>query len=87
MPNPPIPQQPMMPVIAPVGIGPNPLPTQFAVGEVMINGEKMVVLQLSTPLGVSFYFFDPASAKQLAEWLSQRGSDIVVARPGLIVPS
>jgi len=67
------------PLISPVTIGPGPVPTQIAVGEARNAITRLVVLQLTTPLGVQMFFIEPELAVKLGKQLSAFGSGIVTA--------
>lgn len=64
------------------GITPQPLPTsvQLASSVDNSNGNKFVVMTLTTPNGQSFYFFDPESAEKIADGMKETAR---LARTGL----
>lgn len=76
---------PTMPLIANTTVRPAPGPTEIALAEVAAsNGQKLIAMQLATPLGVNFFFLDLATAKQVGEQLQAIASGIVVAAAGSI---
>lgn len=74
------------PLIAPVNIGPGPTPAQFSVGEAHSGNERLIVLQIVTPQGVSTYFVDPACAIEVGRNLQAKGSEsnIQIVGPGMV---
>ena len=83
-------QQPMtqLPLIGPISIGPQPIPTNITVATWKPPaGADLVVMQFATPLGVSFFFLDHGAAAEVIRMLqSATGSGIVLARPVPLVP-
>jgi hypothetical protein len=68
----------------PAGLVPQPLPLSFSTSAVQgSDGKGLVAIQMTTPGGVQFYFFDPASAKKFAEFILMSAR---TAETGLVVP-
>jgi hypothetical protein len=79
------------PQAQPGGVEPAPVQTAFAVATVPTpDGQALVVLRTQTPVGISMFFMDPASAVQLGNALRAEGkagvSRLAVPPSGLIVP-
>lgn len=76
----------MLPLFGPITKGPGILPVEFTVGAIRANGVDKVIVQMSTPAGVQWYFLDPEQARLLGEFATraaaEAGSGIVVAGPG-----
>lgn len=69
---------PSYPLIGQCHIGPSPIPTEYSIGEARGPGGRIVVLQISTPLGVQFYFMDPDSAATFADRIRAIAAGIIV---------
>lgn len=66
------------------GIVPQPVPTSVQLSSSQdTNGNKFVILTLTTPTGQNFYFFDPETAEKIADGLKKMTS---VANTGLVIP-
>ncbi len=69
----------------PEDVAPGPVPTALAVATVANDaGDSMVLLRVSTPLGVGFYFLEPESAIQVGNALRAEGKAGI--RPKLHMP-
>ena len=76
---------PAYPTIAPTPIGPQPVPVHVAITEIRFpNGQRSIVMQISTPAGIQFAFIDEAAAKKIGQDLVQLATGIVLAEPGLV---
>lgn len=65
-------------------VSPSPLPTVFNLGQAEVKGgERMVVLQVMTPVGQAVYFLDGASAESLGTTLIRMGG---ITKSGLVMP-
>lgn len=65
-------------------IPPNPLPVQYQIGQAqMPNGEVMVLMNLVTPAGSSFYFLPPDFAQGMAKMLERSAH---ASKSGLFLP-
>ena len=71
----------------PEDIQPGPVPTGFGVVTVANGaGESMVLLRVSTPSGVAFYFLEPAVAVQVGNALRAQGKAGIPRGPQLVTP-
>ena len=63
------------------GITPQPVPTAIQLSSTRdTNGNKYVVITLTTPVGQNIYFFDPESADKIGDGLKETAR---LARTGL----
>lgn len=70
-------------LLAPALVTPQPVPCHPAVVQLQMNGQKVIALQIATPVGVSFYFLSCDNAKELAKQLeAASGSGILVVPAG-----
>ena len=71
----------MLPLLAPLPNGIQPAPTSIAVNAITDpSGKRWVVMQFGTHSGVQFYFFENEIAKQFADLVRSKTSDILVAQ-------
>lgn len=71
------PQQPMMPLIAPVQ-NVCPTPTSIGFASAMVDGKKLIIMQVGTSSGVQFYFLEDAAAREIAKHLTQMTTGILL---------
>lgn len=71
-----------LPLVGPITIGPQPVPTNIHVAKVDApNGQSLVVMQFATPQGVQMFFLDEACAKDVIRLLEGAvGAGIITAR-------
>jgi hypothetical protein len=68
-------------------VQPGPVPTGIAVTTVANDaGHSMVLLRLSTPMGVGFYFLDAETAVQAGNALRNHGKAGLPKGPRLVAP-
>jgi len=75
---------PSLPLVADTApeCSPGPVPTQIAAGTTVVGGKTLVVLQVSTPAGVSMVFLPPAMARDVAAAIEKSA---VTAETGLVI--
>lgn len=82
----PAPAAPSLPLAAPTQLGQGPVPTEISVGQAVVQGNPVVVLQVVTPIGVAMYFLNADAAVQVGQQLARAGgaagAGIVVAGAG-----
>jgi hypothetical protein len=76
------------PLISPVEVRPQPVPTNIAVGEAMGAQGRLVVIQVTTPIGPQLYFMEPVFAAKLAEALRAVSNESgIVTMPRIVTPA
>lgn len=69
-------------------VPPGPVPTGFGVVTVQNGaGDSQILLRVSTPMGVGFYFLEPEVAIQVGNALQTNGKANLDRRPKLVTPS
>lgn len=70
-------------LLAPAAVTPAPVPCHPAVVPLQMGGQRVVAIQMATPVGVSFYFLSAEIAKEFAKQLeAAAGSGILVVPAG-----
>lgn len=85
------PQSATTPAVQPAPVPANvkvaPVPTNVKVAGVRNDqGDAMVLLQLSTPAGVGYYFLDPESAVRVGNALRAEGKAGISRAPKVVTP-
>jgi hypothetical protein len=73
-----------LPLIAPIGILPSPMPCETSIGSTQIAGQRIVVLQIATAQGVSLYTLSQEQAKAMSQHLQEHAGGIVVVGAGAL---
>lgn len=71
-------ESPALPLFAPTTVTLGPVPTEFTVARLTIDGRQVVGVQVTTPQGVAFYFIDPDQAKKIAQVMHSVASGIII---------
>lgn len=77
MDDPRAPPSPSLPLFQNTQVAIAPVQTEIVIARLTMEGKALVGIQVTTPLGVAFYFLDPEQAKTVGETLQRVASGVL----------